>query len=84
MSRYSKYDRHHDQKAHHRSFLVGIPMTALAIFLGVVAYRTYGTFPFTMGTTLFVGGLSLASGIFGLCVLFGVIILDSRSSSTYY
>ena len=77
------WKRTHDTRAYRRSFIIGVPLVAMSAFLGFLTYRTIGTFPFTMGAIILLGALSLVSGVIGLSVLFGWIVLDNRYHSSY-
>ena len=83
MSKFPRWDRSHDERAYHRCFIVGLPLIALSVFLGWVAYRTIGTFPFTIGTTILLSVLCLLSGALGLSIFLGVIVLDGREGDMH-
>ena len=78
------WHRRHDERAFHRAVFWTPVLFVAAAFLGYLSYRTSGQYPFGMGTTVLLVGLSLMMFLLSIGIGRGFIILDSGDESVIH
>lgn len=84
MARNLDVYRRSDARAHFRALFFSPLLIALSVFLGKLAYETFGRFPFKMGTTALLGILSFVALVIAIVLITGLVRISDDPDMTYY